>query len=228
MAIQILKSGDRSYFDEGWLKTYQTFSHDSSHQGFRSLRAINEDRIIPGVGFPLQTHREMEMISIVIEGGLSHQDDNGNCTILRPGQIQLISAGTGITHSELNASDKEEAHILQIWILPNVRQLKPSYQEKSFPPSISQNKWCLIASPDGREGSLLIHQDVSLYLTDLDKDKELNKDLVANRYGWIQLIKGEIEINDTLLESGDGAAISEITSLHIKAHSDSKLILFDL
>jgi hypothetical protein len=232
MTIQVRKSGDRGYFDYGWLKTYHTFSFgqydDPSYKGFRSLRVINENWIRPGVGFPLHSNYDMEIFSIVIEGGLSHQDDMGNGSILRPGQIQLLSAGRGIAHSELNASDQEEAHFLQIWIFPNARKLRPSYQEKFFPPSTRHNQWGLIISSDGREGSLHIHQDVSIYLTDLDQGKELSYDLAANRYGWMQLIKGEIELNGIYLEAGDGAAISDTSSLHFQAIADSAFIFLDL
>lgn len=232
MAIQLRKSWDRAYFDYGWLKTYHTFSFgqydDPAHRGFRFLRVINEDRIFPGVGFPLHSHQDMEIFSIVIEGGLTHQDDLGNGSILRPGQIQLMSAGKGVTHSELNASDKEEAYFLQIWILPNVRKLKPSYQEKFFPPSSRHNKWSLIISSDGREGSLHIHQDVSIYLADLDQGKELNYALQAQRYGWLQLIRGQIDLNGTRLEAGDGAAISETSALQVIALADSALVFMDL
>lgn len=232
MTIQVRKSGDRGYFDYGWLKTYHTFSfgqyEDPSYKGFRSLRVINENWIGPGVGFPLHTNYDMEIFSIVIEGGLSHQDDMGNGSILRPGQIQLLSAGKGISHSELNASDKEDTHFLQIWIFPHARKLRPSYQEKFFHPSTCHNKWGLIISSDGREGSLHIHQEVSVYLADLDEGKELSYDLTANRYGWLQLIKGEMELNGVYLEAGDGAAISDISSLRFKALVNSAFVFMDL
>lgn len=232
MTIQVRLSKDRGYFDYGWLKTYHTFSFarydDPAYRGFRALRVINEDRIRPGVGFPLHSHQDMEIFSIVLEGGLTHQDDLGNGSILRPGQIQLLSAGTGVTHSELNASDQEEAHFLQIWILPQTRQLKPTYQESFFPFSNRQNKWKLILSSDGREGSLHIQQDVNVYLAYLDKDKELTYHLDTQRYGWLQVIKGEVHINDSVLNTGDGAAISDVSNLHVKAFSDTELIFFDL
>ncbi len=232
MAIQVRRSWDRGYFDYGWLKTSHTFSFgqydDPAYQGFRSLRVINEDRVCPGVGFPLHSHQDVEIFSIVVEGGLSHQDDLGNGSILRPGQIQLLSAGTGVTHSELNASDKEAVHLFQVWILPKVRKLKPSYQEKMFPSSSRKNKWSLLLSSDGREGSLHIHQDVGIYLTDLDQGNELSYDLQPNRYGWVQMISGEIEINGTRLDAGDGAAISEIVNLHFKALTNSTILFFDL
>jgi redox-sensitive bicupin YhaK (pirin superfamily) len=232
MTIDVRKSGERGYFDYGWLKTYHTFSFGQydhpSYRGFRTLRVLNEDTISPGVGFPLHSHQDMEIFSIVIEGGLSHQDDIGNGSILREGQIQLMSAGRGVTHSEFNASDKEETHFLQIWILPDARKLRPSYQEKFFPPSSRHNQLCLIISSDGREGSLHIHQDANIYLSNLEKSKELNYELGIKRYGWVQLIKGEIDLNGTRLDHGDGAAISETSSLHFKAKENSEFVFIDL
>jgi redox-sensitive bicupin YhaK (pirin superfamily) len=232
MAIHIRKSGDRGYFNYGWLKTYHTFSFanydDPAYRGFRSLRVLNEDRIRPGTGFPLHAHQDMEIFSLVIEGGLAHQDDLGNASILRPGQIQLLTAGRGVTHSEYNASDKDLAHFLQIWILPIDRKLKPSYQEKFFSPALQQNQFCLIISSDGREGSLHIHQNVDIYLATLDQGKELRYELAPNRYGWVQLIKGEIELNNNFLEAGDGASISETSSLYFRALLPSQLAFLDL
>lgn len=232
MAIQIRKSGDRGYFNYEWLKTYHTFSfaeyEDPTYQGFRSLRVLNENFIQPGTGFPVQSHRDIEIFSILIEGGISHQDDLGNGSILRPGKIQLMSVGRGITHSTYNASDKEVAHFLQIWITPIDRQLKPSYQEKFFPPATQHNQLCLILSLDGREGSLHLHQNANIYLSTLDKGKELPYSLASNRYGWIQLIKGEMELNGTFLETGDGASISEISDLHFKARIPTQFLFLDL
>lgn len=232
MSIQVRKSGERAYFDHGWLKTFHTFSfghyRDPAHMGFRSLRVINEDRVQPAVGFPLHGHQDMEIFSIVIEGGLAHQDDLGNGSVVRPGKIQLMSAGTGVVHSETNASDKEEVHFLQIWILPKARNLKPGYQEKFFPPASQQNQWGLILSSDGRDGSLLIHQDVNVYLATLEAGRTLEYHLQADRYGWIQVIKGEIDCNGTFLSAGDGAAISHETALSIKAESNAQFVFFDL
>lgn len=232
MTIHVRSSDDRGYFDHEWLKTYHTFSfgqyYDPNYKGFRMLRVLNEDRVMPGLGFPLHAHKDMEIFTIVVEGGLAHQDDMANASILRPGRIQLMSAGRGVTHTELNASDKEEVHFLQIWVLPNARNLKPSYQEKFFDPPLQHNQWCLIISSNGREGSLHIHQDVDIYQTTLDKNKELTYELGANRYGWIQIIKGEIELNGIELRSGDGASISQENMLNVKARSPAQLILLDL
>lgn len=232
MTIQVRKAGDRGYFNYGWLRSYRTFSfadyHDPDHRGFRSLRVINEDHIRPGTGFPVQSHQDMEIFSIVVEGKISHQDDLGNGSILYPGQIQLLSAGRGITHSEYNASDKEEAHVVQFWIVPIDRKLKPSYQEKKFHPEHLHNQLRLILSSDGREGSLHIHQEVSVYLAWLDEGKELSYELPSSRYGWIQILKGEVECNQLTLDRGDGAAISELSPLTFKAQTPSQFVFLDL
>lgn len=232
MPIQVRLSGDRGYFDHGWLKTYHTFSfaqyQDPTHKGFRALRVINEDRVRPGVGFPSHSHQDMEIFSLVIEGGLSYQDDLGNGSILRRGQIQLMSAGKGLTHAELNASDQEEVHFLQLWIVPNARHLKPSYQEKFFEPSSWHHQWRLILSGDGREGSLHIHQDANVYLASLDEGQELNYELGSQRFAWVQIIKGSIDLNGVSLRAGDGAAISDMAALHFKAQESAELLLIDL
>ncbi|WP_068470851.1 pirin family protein [Candidatus Protochlamydia phocaeensis] len=232
MPIRIRRSAQRGFFDHGWLKTFHTFSfgqyYDAEQMGFRSLRVLNEDFISPGVGFPLHSHQDMEIFSVVLEGGLSHQDDIGNGTILRPGKIQLMSAGQGVTHSEYNASDKTDAHFLQIWILPHTRKLKPSYQEKYFPPETRHNQWGLIISNDGRDGSLHIHQDVSVYLADLDQDVQLQKEIAEGRYGWLQVAEGKLDLNGEELEAGDGAAISQTSALVVRAIKPSKLVFLDL
>jgi quercetin 2,3-dioxygenase len=232
MAVQVRKAGDRGYFNYGWLRTYRTFSfadyHDPDYRGFRSLRVINEDHIRPGTGFPVQSHQDMEIFSIVVDGKISHQDDLGNGSILYPGQIQLLSAGKGVTHTEYNASDKEEAYAVQFWIVPKDRNLKPSYQEKKFGSEQLHNQLCLIISADGREGSLHIHQDANVYLAWLDEGKDLNYELPSNRYGWLQILKGEVEFNHLKLEKGDGAAISETSHLNFKAHTPSQFVLLDL
>jgi redox-sensitive bicupin YhaK (pirin superfamily) len=195
--------------------------------GFRSLRVINENRVKPGVGFPLHAQQDMEIISIVLEGKLAHQDDLGNGSILYPGYVQLMSAGKGITHAELNASDKESLYFLQLWILPNIKNLTPSYQESFFPDSVKHNQWRLIVSPDGHEESLKIHQDVEIYLTAIDEGKMLIRQLKPGRYGWLQMIHGNVELNNQLLERGDGASISETEAISIVAKTSAKFVFFD-
>lgn len=232
MAIHVRKSGDRGYSNYGGLRTYHTFSFagydDPAYRGFRSLRVMNENIIRPGTGFPVQSHQDMEMFSIVIIGGISHQDDLGNGSILRPNQIQLMSAGRGITHSTYNASDTEEAHFLQVWMTPIDRQIKPSYQEKFFSPKLQHNQFCLVMSSDGREGSLHIHQNVNIYLSTLDQEKELNYAFASHRHGWVQIIKGGIEANGILLSTGDGASMSDIAELNFRALTPAQFLFFDL
>ncbi|MBA3722615.1 MAG: pirin family protein [Parachlamydiaceae bacterium] len=232
MAIRIRKSNERGYFDHGWLKTFHTFSfgnyHDQNYVKFRSLRVINEDRVIPGVGFPVHSHKDMEMISIVLKGSLAYQDDIGNDSILSPEDIQLVSAGSGISNCEINASDKDDVHFLKIWIIPSSKGLKPSFQKSFFPDSSKNNKLCLIASKDGKENSLIIHQDVEVYLSYLEKDYSLNRELAEGRHGWIQVIAGSIALNEIVLEEGDGAAISELSQIDIKALTPSKTLYIDL
>lgn len=232
MTITIRKSQDRGHFDYDWLNTYHTFSfgsyNDPQHMGFRSLRVVNEDRIKPGVGFPLHKHHDMEIFSLVIEGGLAHQDDMGNGSVLRPGHVQLMSAGKGVTHTESNASDIEPVYFFQIWILPKVKHLEPTYQEMSFPDSAKQNKWGLIISPDGHQNTLKIHQDVDVYLSQLDQGVELVRDIATNRYGWLQVIKGQVKLNEQTLMEGDGAAISQVDQIKVKAEQSSQLFFIDL
>lgn len=232
MAIHIRKSGDRGCFRYDWLKTYHTFSFgdfdEPTFRGFHALKVLNENFIRPGTGYPVQSHHDMEIFSIVITGGISHQDDLGNGSILRAGDVQLMSAGKGIVHSTYNASDKEEAHFLQIWMTPNERQLQPSYQEKFFSPDFQKNKLGLIISSDGREGSLLIHQDANVYMASLDQGQKLNFSLDSNHKGWIQIIKGELEVNGVLLETGDGASVSEIQQLEFTALLKTNFLLIDL
>lgn len=232
MPITIRRSLDRGYFNYEWLKTLLTFSfgeyEDPKQMGFRSLRVLNENVVKPGVGFPLHANQNVEIISIVLKGGLAHQDELGNGSILYPGYVQLLSTGTGVAHSELNASDKESVHFLEIWILPNVKNLQPSYQEASFSDEAKYNQWCLIASPDGRENSLKVHQDVELYLANLTEGQSLTRQLAANRSGWLQVIKGDVELNDQQLDLGDGAAITEIEQLTVKALAPAQLLFIDL
>jgi quercetin 2,3-dioxygenase len=232
MTIKIRKSGDRAYFDHGWLKTYHTFSfaryYDPQFMGFRALRVLNEDRVSPGVGFPLHAHQDMEIISIVLEGGLAHQDDMGNGSILHVGDVQLMSAGRGVSHTESNASDKEEVHFIQIWILPDTNKLVPSYQERHFPDEAKHNKWCLIVSKDGRNNSLMIHQDVSIYMAHLDQGIALEQNLAKNRYGWIQILKGQVVVDSEILEAGDGASISHTAHIDMRTQEPSQILFFDL
>ena len=230
--IRIRKAQDRGHANHGWLNTYHTFSfadyQDPSHMGFRSLRVMNEDRVQPGEGFGTHGHRDMEIISYVLEGALEHKDSMGNGSVLRPGMFQRMTAGTGVQHSEFNASQTEGMHFYQIWILPESKGLEPSYEERDFTLDEKRNQLRLVASRDGKDSSLLIHQDVSIYLSVLDADNNLEYPLGSGRHAWLQLIRGKIKVNDQELEPSDGLAISEESELRISALQSSEFMLFDL
>jgi len=227
--ITVRKSNDRGHFDHGWLNTYHTFSfadyHDSSFMGFRSLRVINEDRVQPDVGFGQHGHRDMEIVSIVLSGELAHRDSMGNGSVIRRGDVQRMSAGSGVLHSEMNPSKDELVHFFQIWILPERRGLKPEYEQKTFADDEKKNVLKLVASHDGREGSVTIHQDASLYASLLAGS--VTHAYAENRAGWIQVAKGEVEINGVALGAGDGAAITDEREVKINGR-DAEFLLFDL
>jgi len=226
--IRVRRAEDRGHFDHGWLNTYHTFSfadyHDPDFMGFRSLRVINEDRVEPGRGFGTHGHRDMEIISYVLEGELGHGDSMGTGSVIRPGEVQRMSAGTGVMHSEKNASAMP-VHFLQIWILPERHGIEPSYEQKAFPASERENRLRLVASHDGREGSLTIHQDVDLYTTTL-RDGNVSFDFRPNRYGWLQVARGAVTVNGEELRAGDGAAIEQERQVTIAG--DGEVLLFDL
>lgn len=230
--INIRRSEERGGGNHGWLKTHHTFSFDQYYDprfmGFRSLRVINEDWVAPGQGFPTHPHRDMEIITYVLEGALEHKDSLGTGSIIRPGDGQRMSAGRGIRHSEGNPSDKEAVHLLQIWILPDQQGHEPSYEQKTFPETEKQGKLRLIASPDGKDGSVTIHQDAKLYVSLLGPGQEVKHDLGKGRYAWLQVAKGTVEINGKPLEQGDGAAVSDEQALTIKGANEAEVLLFDL
>lgn len=230
--MRIRKSGDRGYFDYDWLKVSYTFSYgeyqDQEHMQFHALRVLNENRIKPAVGFPVQSHKEMEMLTIVLDGGVSYQDDRGEGTILRPGDIHIASAGTGLTHTEINASDREEAHFLQIGILPDTKRLEPMSREKNFQESFLSNQWCLIASPDESESSLKIYQNVRVYMAYLKEGQTLQRDFAEGKAGWLQLAEGDVYLDEKLLEKGDGVALTALSSLTITSASpEAKVVFFE-
>ena len=196
--------------------------------GFRSLRVINEDFVQPGHGFPMHPHRDMEIITYLLEGALEHNDSMGNGSIIRPGDGQRMSAGRGVRHSEANPSKTEAAHLLQIWILPSERGLEPSYEQKAFPAEEKRGKLRLIAGPDGKDGSVTIHQDARLYVALLSPGQQVQHDLAPGRYAWLQVAKGAVELNGKPLSQGDGAAVSEEQKLTIKGAKDAEILLFDL
>ncbi len=230
--IKIRPANERGGGNHGWLNTRHTFSfsdyYDPRHMGFRDLRVINEDRVAPGQGFGPHGHRDMEILSYVVSGGLKHQDSMGHGEVIRPHEWQRMSAGTGVHHSEANASRTEPVHFYQIWILPEVEGIAPGYEQKLFAPEEKTGKLKLIASRDGREGSLKIHQDVSVYNAVLRNGDEVEHQLGPGRHAWLQVIKGTVEMNGNKLGAGDGAAVSEESALAIRASADSELILFDL
>jgi redox-sensitive bicupin YhaK (pirin superfamily) len=230
--IQIRKSADRGHFDHGWLDTRHTFSfadyHDPEQMGFRNLRVINEDRVSPGQGFGTHGHRDMEIISVVVSGNLSHKDSMGNGSALKAGDIQRMTAGTGVTHSEFNGSDEEPLHFLQIWVLPEQAGLAPGYQEIHVTDDDKRGRLLKVAAKAGGEGVVKIHQDVEMYASLLEPGQEVTHDLRPGRHAWAQVVQGEIEVNGTLLRAGDGAAISDETALRIRSGSGGEWLLFDL
>lgn len=229
--LTLRKAENRGHANHGWLDSYHTFSfagyYDPEHMGFRSLRVINEDRVDPGHGFGSHPHRDMEIISYVVEGALAHQDSTGGSSTIQAGEVQVMSAGTGILHSEFNPSKTDRVHFLQIWLLPDRKGVTPGYSQQLFSNEEKQGTWRLIASPEGRDASLTIHQDVDLYATRLQTGDRLEKSL-RHRYAWVQIIKGGGLLNGQLLEAGDGIALNEIDSVILEANSDLEALLFDL
>ncbi len=231
--IRLRKAEERGSADFGWLKARYTFSfaryYDPAHMGFRSLRVMNEDRVAPGSGFPTHPHDNMEIITIVLEGAIRHTDSMGHTEVLRPGEVQAMSAGTGIEHSEVNPSYEEPLHLYQIWLEPNVRNVEPRYQQQPFDPDARRNRWQLLVSPNGEEGSLRIHQDAKLYATILDEGGSTEYPLAAGRAAWVQVIRGRVRLpGGETLETSDGAAIEDESLVALTAEQESELLLFDL
>jgi redox-sensitive bicupin YhaK (pirin superfamily) len=228
--ITIRKAEERGHFDHGWLDTYHTFSfadyYDPEHMGFRALRVINDDRIAPGRGFGTHGHRDMEIITYVLDGSLEHRDSMGTGSIIHPGEVQRMSAGTGVMHSEKNASLEESLRLLQIWILPERRGITPGYEQKEFSKEERSGTLRLVAANDARDGAIKIHQDVQLYASLLNGGP-VTHEFAPGRYGWLQVAKGEAEINGQKLKEGDGAAISGEESVTISG-SGAEILLFDL
>lgn len=229
---QVRRGSERGHFNHGWLDTYHTFSfgeyYDPARMGFRSLRVINEDRVASGQGFGMHGHRDMEIVTLVLEGALEHRDSLGNGEILRPGELQRMTAGTGIRHSEFNPSENEPVHLYQIWLLPERPGLQPGYEQKRFDPAEQQGRWQLVASPDGREGSLVIHQDVTLSLARVQPGERLRRSLDVNRHGWLQVLRGQVAVDGEQLTAGDGLVLSDESELTIEAEERAELLLFDL
>ena len=230
--INIRKSEDRGHFDLGWLDTYHTFSfdqyYDPAHMHFRSLRVMNEDRVQPSNGFPTHSHRDMEILTYILSGELEHSDSMGNGSVIRPGDVQRMSAGSGVSHSEFNPSGTETVHLLQIWILPERHGLKPSYEEKHFSDEERRGQLRLIAANDGREGAVTIHQDAQVYAAVLEAGQAVVHPLKESRHAWLQVARGTITLNEVELKQGDGAAVSKENKLVIAAHDRAEVLLFDL
>jgi len=229
--IQVRKADQRFHTDAGWLDSRHTFSfgehYDPTQLGFRALRVINEDRVTGGAGFPTHPHRDMEIVSYVLEGAIEHRDSMGNGSIIRPGEIQRMSAGTGVTHSEHNPSPSEPVHFLQIWIMPQQRGLPPSYEQKRIPFD-ERRGLSLVASSDGRDGSVTIHQDAAIYAGRLGAGETVTQALAAGRHAWVQVARGKLRLHDQELGPGDGAAVSEERALTLQALEPAEALLFDL
>jgi redox-sensitive bicupin YhaK (pirin superfamily) len=230
--MTIRRSDDRGHAQHGWLDSRHTFSfgdyHDPSHMGFRALRVINEDRVQPAAGFGTHPHRDMEILSYVLEGGLAHKDSLGTGSIIRPGDVQRMSAGTGVTHSEFNASSTEPVHFLQIWLLPEQRNIAPGYEQKHFAEAARQGRLQLVASRDGREGSLTVHQDVAVYDALLGAGERAQLPLASGRHAWVQVARGSVTLNGETLKVGDGAAVSAEPGLALEGLQPAEVLVFDL
>lgn len=232
--FQVRKSSERGHFDHGWLDTRHTFSfgeyHDPRAMGFRDLRVINEDRVRPGQGFGTHGHRDMEIVSYVLEGGLAHEDSMGNGSTIVPGDVQYMSAGTGVRHSEFNASRTEPVHFMQIWIMPDAEGQPPRYDQKRFDADAKRGRLKLVASPDGADGSIAIRQDIRMYASLLEPGQSLALDLAAGRHLWVQVLRGGLDVNGRSLSAGDGLAASAEPAIRFTAAGDApaEFLAFDL
>ena len=230
--IALRKSSERGHANHGWLDSYHSFSfadyHDPRHMGFSVLRVINEDRVAPGTGFPTHGHRDMEIVTYVLEGALDHKDSLGNGSTIRPGEVQRMSAGRGVRHSEFNPSDSEPVHLLQIWILPDRAGHAPGYEQKHFNPAELEGRLRLVASPNGHDGSVTIHQDARLYATRLDGAASVSHALAPGRRAYVQVARGAVTLNDVPLSAGDGAGIENESLVALASGKDAEVLLFDL
>lgn len=230
--ITLRRARERGHANHGWLDSYHTFSfagyYDPRQMGFRTLRVINEDRVEPARGFGTHPHRDMEIVSYVIEGALEHKDSMGNGSVIRPGDVQRLSAGTGVTHSEFNGSRTELVHFLQIWIIPEKQGLAPGYEQKHFTTAEKQGKLRLIASRDGREGSVTIHQDADIFATVLDAGQTISYSIAPNRHLWVHVVRGEANVGGNDLSAGDAAAVSGENEFTVSGLKSAEVLLFDL
>jgi len=231
--IRVRPAAERGKAEFGWLSSRHSFSfghyYDPEHMGFRSLRVINDDRVKPGQGFGTHPHRNMEIISVVVQGALEHKDGLGTGSVIRPGEVQRITAGTGVQHSEFNPSSSDEVRFLQIWIEPKTTGLAPSYEQRAFPWERLRDAWALVASKDGRDGSLTVHQDVAIYRATLTAGARLERTLASGRSAWLQVIEGALDVEGRRLQEGDGLAIDDPGTLVVTGASEwSDVLLFDL
>ena len=228
----VRKANERGHFNHGWLDTWHTFSfadyYDPRFMGFRHLRVINDDTVAPGEGFPTHPHRDIEIVTYLLDGALEHKDSMGNGSVIRPGEVQRMSAGTGVTHSEFNPSDRAPVHLLQIWLLPERQGLAPSYEQKALPPSASAGSLALVGSRSGGNGAVTIHQDVNLYAGRLPAGSAVSHEIAPGRHAWLHVARGEIDANGEPLSSGDGAAMSGEARLELKAKTPAEVLLFDM
>ena len=230
--LSVRKAEDRGHANHGWLDSHHTFSfadyHDPQEMGFGALRVINEDRVQPGMGFGTHGHRDMEIVSYVLEGALQHKDSMGTGSVIKPGDVQRMSAGTGVMHSEFNASQNDLVHFLQIWIVPKFTGIKPSYEQKYFSPEDKRGRLRIVAAPDGREDSVAINQDANIYATLLDGDEEVSHTLLPGRRAYVHVATGKLRVNGELLAAGDGAKISGENKVMLQAAGGGEALLFDL
>ena len=230
--ITVRRGGQRGSSRFDWLDSRHTFSfgdyYDPQHMGFSDLRVINEDRVVPGAGFPAHSHRDMEIITYVLQGALAHKDSTGTSSVIRAGDVQRMSAGTGIRHSEYNASRTEPVHFLQIWIIPDKSGLAPGYEERSFDLQKNSGRWILAAAPDARDGAVKLHQDAQLWLGLLPEGKQLSYPVRPGRRAWLQIMRGKVTLDGTMLAASDGAALQDESLLGVNALEQSELLLFDL
>jgi quercetin 2,3-dioxygenase len=231
--LTIRPAQDRGIANFGWLDSRHTFSfgeyHDPNHMGFADLRVINEDKVAPEKGFPTHGHRDMEIVTYVLEGALEHKDSIGTGSVIRPGDVQRMSAGTGIQHSEYNASNSEPVHLLQIWILPEQKGIEPGYEQKNFASTEKQGKLKLVGSRNGRDGSITIHQDIDLYAAALSEGDSVSYTFTPNRVGWVQVARGEVQLNDQTLSAGDGVAIAQESLIRLQGVAqNAEVLLFDM
>lgn len=230
--LTIRPASERGHAEHGWLDSHHSFSfadyYDPAHMGFRALRVINEDRVAPAKGFGTHPHRDMEIISYVLDGGLAHKDSLGTGSVIKPGDVQRMSAGSGVSHSEFNASPSDPVHFLQIWLVPSERGIKPSYEQKTFTEADKRGRLRVVASPDAREGSVTIHTDAVLYSGLFDQGESAELTLAAGRHAWVQVARGSVRLNGQELAAGDGAALSDVAKLELEGIERAEVLVFDL